>query len=325
MILIISENTDNFSLATENWLNKYGVKYFRINSEGPIEFLTWVLTNTSCEILLANKIGSDILILSKTTVWHRRGRINFALNFNPMVLAKEYVEFLNNESAHLFNAMMLVLKEENHLIGTHVSQKDNRLYNQYLAIKYGFKTPASIITSSKKRLIEFKSKYKDLVVKPISNVFMRTVGTDHLRGEIKVFNQQYTDELPNDFFPMLFQEKIDRDFEVRVFCFNNGLYAMAVIPNRTQNDIVDVREINQKSIRQVPIGIPSEIKNKIIKILNALQLDTASFDFIVDTKGDFYFLELNPYGMLNNMDIDCNFPIAKNVAKFLIQYDTREN
>ena len=65
---------------------------------------------------------------------------------------------------------------------------------------------------------------------------------------------------PDFFFPTLFQQKIEKDFDIRVFYLDGICYSMAIFNSR-----VDFRE-DYSNNRNVPIKLPKHIELKIHKL-----------------------------------------------------------
>ncbi|NJO92369.1 MAG: hypothetical protein HC831_27910 [Chloroflexia bacterium] len=68
----------------------------------------------------------------------------------------------------------------------------------------------------------------------------------------------------------------------------------------------------------VPYKLPDEIKNKLIALMNEIELDTGSIDMIVDKKGKYIFLEVNPNGQYGLVSDTCNYYLEKEIADYLM-------
>ena len=318
-MFIITDLTDIFSNRVGDWLRCNNKTYHRINAEEPIKHIHLEIRNDSCTFSLLRQCDIVELLLTNTLTWHRRGFLSFSLPINPTDLNKEVYLYLQEESKTLSDGILMILKEMNLLIGNHIFEKGNKLYNLYLASICGIKIPNTFVTNTKERLKRIYLDYPELIVKPLSDSFFIKVKDHNLIGFVTDFDEAFLDLLPESFFPCCFQEKIDRDFEIRTFVFCGKIHSMATFMDSDGANITDLKEIEGKRKRCVPFTLPNVIKDNIFKMLKKLELDSASFDFIVDKNGDIFFLELNQFGLLNEMSYYCNYNIEEFVAKTLIE------
>nr|BFF38227.1 hypothetical protein BACY1_00320 [Tenacibaculum mesophilum] len=122
-----------------------------------------------------------------------------------------------------------------------------------------------------------------------------------------------------EFFPSLVMEKIEKDLEIRTFYLDGNFYSMAIFSQSSKQTMVDFRKHNDKKPNKTePYKLPKTIEEKLEKLFNKLGLNCGSVDLIVDTKGDFVFLEINPVGQYGMVSIPCNYNLDKIIAKYLI-------
>ncbi|WP_238586871.1 hypothetical protein [Chryseobacterium sp. Leaf405] len=120
-----------------------------------------------------------------------------------------------------------------------------------------------------------------------------------------------------DFFITFFQEKIEKDFEIRSFYLKGEIWSMAIFSQNDDNTKVDSRKYNGKIInRNVRYNLPKDLEEKIILLMNKLDLSSGSLDFI-KSGNKFYFLEVNPVGQFGNVSFYCNYDLAYKLAENL--------
>ena len=114
-----------------------------------------------------------------------------------------------------------------------------------------------------------------------------------------------------------FQEKIDKDFEIRSFYLDGKLWSTAIISQNDEQTKIDYRKYNSNiPNRNVSYKLPNEIEEKADKLMKLLDLNCGSIDFI--KSGDkFYFLEINPTGQFLGLSITCNYNLDKEIASYL--------
>lgn len=97
--------------------------------------------------------------------------------------------------------------------------------------------------------------------------------------------------------PSLFQEFIDKEYELRVTVVGNAVFPVKIASQEYLETAIDWRnpDFIQK-LRYTPIDLPREIHDRCHSMLKTLGLEFGAFDFAVDKKGVCYFLEVNPNG-----------------------------
>src|SRR5690606_37104626 len=131
---------------------------------------------------------------------------------------------------------------------------------------------------------------------------------------------------PNYFFPALFQVKVKKAIELRIFAFFDLIFCTAFISSRESNKSeIDVRIlIAEGKTESYPFLLPASIKEKINSMMKALKLDMASIDLIIDEEGEYVFLDLNPFGQISMLS-DSFSHLEKDVVNKVIDYAKRRN
>lgn len=129
----------------------------------------------------------------------------------------------------------------------------------------------------------------------------------------------------NERFPFtLFQVYIDKEFEVRSFFLDGNFYSIAIFSQNDSQTRIDFRNYNRKKPnRTIPFNLPEDIKKRLLCFLKKAKLRMGSFDLIKSTKGQYYFLEINPVGQFGMVSFPGNFYLEKRLAKYLIYEDQR--
>jgi glutathione synthase/RimK-type ligase-like ATP-grasp enzyme len=119
----------------------------------------------------------------------------------------------------------------------------------------------------------------------------------------------------NDFFASLVQTKIEKKLEIRSFFLIDTFYSMAIFSQTNPQTSTDFRKYDDSlPNRTVPFNLPGKIEKKLRRLLKKLQLNTASIDLLIDKKGDYIFLEVNPVGQFGMVSIPCNYHLEKRIA-----------
>jgi len=194
--------------------------------------------------------------------------------------------------------------------------------NKYIALtaakKVGMEIPETILTNSKEKLILFKEKHRKVICKSMNIGFYYSDAKYKYGSYTNLINNNDLQQIPEKFGLTLFQQYIEKDFEIRCFCFNKYFYSVAYFSQNRKKTKIDYRKHDGGNpFRQVPINIPSILKQKIKFLFKELGLTTGSID-IISRNGKYYFLEVNPVGIFDNVSFFGNWYIERDIANFLI-------
>lgn len=307
MILISSNITDYTTNLVIEWLNFYNKKFLRINEEDS-SFFSIKDDNIFIEIDDKKINLNDI-----NSYWYRRGTIK--INLNKGKIFDEY--FLEQERVFTDYINHFLLTKEKKLNNI----RDNEI-NKLKVLKHaesiGIKTPKTYIINNKNDLSKIINIHKKIITKNISGS-----GMFNINGKINVV---YTKELsfqdlfliPNVFYPSLFQEKIEKKYEIRTFYIKERFYSIAILSQGSDQTSVDYRKYNiDNPNRTIPYILNENLQEKIKQLMIILNLDSGSIDFIVDKEDNLYFLEVNPVGQFSNVSIIGNYYLEELIAKEL--------
>ena len=323
MILILSEDKDITTDIVIEWFLSFQIKFVRVNDFNFYNIIQSVNLNKIDSNIIFKIDTNTFDIQDISSIWFRRGRFYFQIK-NDLKKAKDekdtFTKHLDAEVETLSQYIYFKLKQKPS-INNPLCYNMNKLLALEYALKVGLDIPNTIITKEKKELICFK-KEQSIITKNIQDVLLfesrKYSGTTTL--ELKNEN---IDEMNDEFFYSLFQYKIEKKYELRIF-YLNGLFYTAAIFNHNKN-IVDIRTAhpnNNKALaRIVPYNLPPEIKEKLHQFMLLAKLESGSIDMIVNKEGEYVFLEVNPVGQLDYVSKMCNYNIEKEIALQLMKYN----
>lgn len=329
MIIIVSQSSEESTNQVIDWLDFLGASFKRVNgcdfeASSKKAFLYSITDKKS-------KLSMDGVNLSTSvqSVWYRRwidtdyfGSV-ILKGVNSGILDHTVANHLTNESIELAGAIATVYEDAawlNHPGLTRI----NKLDVLQKATKLGLVVPETIITNSKKELNRFLSRSGKVITKSIYN--MRPLAHD---GEI--FSQYTTEvseevltQIPDFFFPSLFQKSIDKNFEIRTFFLEGEFYSIAIFSQQDQRSKNDFRKYNfEVPVRESVYALPNTLKKKLFKLMQHFNLNSASLDLIKSMDGEYVFLEINPLGQFGMVSLPGNFYLEKKIAQTLIKKDEK--
>ncbi len=336
MILILSHN--HIEEPTNNvidWLRFKEAKFKRINGDDFI--LSKNFTLDLEKKTLENNVYETIYPDDVSIVWYRRWikPLVRSVNFNgyiknnfsvpEILLIESYETFLKNELTAYSNGIFSLFDNKEWIPNVQSTRgKLNKIDVLFKAKKLGLQIPNTIITTSKEVLINFYKKNETLITKPIFEVLPMIYKKTSISMYTRLVELSDINNFPDQFSPSLFQKKIDKLFEIRVFIYKKKLFSMAIFSQNDDQTKVDFRNYNdQKPNRNVPFKLPKDISNKIFKLMANLKLNTGSIDLMVSKENDYIFLEINPVGQLGMVSLGGNYYLEKMIADDLIRIDNK--
>ncbi|MDO8571688.1 MAG: grasp-with-spasm system ATP-grasp peptide maturase [bacterium] len=340
MILILSQSY--LEVSTEqvmDWLENFGVPFMRINGEDidrdlPIAFKL----RGDCATVTFQDESLPIQMEDIKVVWHRRWRLqsrhhtlnllHYSLSASPAKFAGAgAVTQLDDELAKVSGLLFRILDRAKWL-GHPRTANPNKLLVLIEAAKVGLDTAVTLITTDKKQLGLFIEEHKRTITKACSNTPMLISKDDSYIGYTSELSPQIIDELPSRFFPSLFQECLNKDYELRIFYLDGQCYSMAIFSQNDDQTRTDFREYNYaKPNRCVPFLLPQEVSGKIVRLMRELRLETGSIDMVKTTDGRYVFLEVNPNGQFGMVSQPCNYFLERKIAEHLkmgLEYEKTE-
>jgi ATP-GRASP peptide maturase of grasp-with-spasm system len=342
MILIISHNSLDYPTEIVfDWIRHFGIECQRINGSDLINDWSFdIHLNTFGPLHLQSP---NIDLLNVTAVWMRRWMRPDEFNeIDAMSLQKSHSsdgvqdhilsqlatdinQQLRDEFKGLSHYFFEILKGKPTLGNSFYSAKDpNKATQLLIAKECGLKIPDTLITRSRSSLLSFVRNHHKVICKNIYEI-----NFFHFNGSFASYTSLITEEaieqLPESFYPSLFQEFIDKEFEVRVFYLDANLYSMAIFSSNDNKTEIDFRQYNEfKPNRNIPLQLPAEVEEKIKTFMDKCNLHTGSLDLIYTKTGEFVFLEVNPGGQFGMVSSPCNYNLEKIVAEYLIKISKNE-
>lgn len=303
MITIISEVSDSSTSLICLWLKKLNIDFKRYNSINDIDF---TITNSK-------KVEVEIGVL-----WYRRALKTILGTFSGK--SDSWSRGINNELLSVQNSFFNSFKSK-HNIGSPYTSRINKIHQLEVAENVGLQVPKYIVTSNKKDLIDFIRLFEKTVTKPISDVFTVMYEEFYSIPYSKYCTEKDLEYLDSKIFPVFCQEYIPKEYELRIFVFEDCIYPMAIFSQANDKTKVDFRRYDyNKPNRRVRYTINKTLENRIKELMKNLRLQTGSIDILV-FKGEYYFLEVNPVGQFGMVSYPCNYGIEKDIANKLIELD----
>lgn len=197
---------------------------------------------------------------------------------------------------------------------------ENKLEVLAFAKKHGITIPNSAVVSSKQGILKFAANNKSFITKGISGSGSVNLGNNLYSSYTTDVYTEDLSELNETFVPCFLQEKLDKAYEIRAFFLDRKFYSMAIFSQSDEQTSTDFRQYNRERMnRMVPYQLPQGIEDKLVSLMDSLNLDTGSVDIVKTKEGEYVFLEVNPEGQFGMVSIPCNYNLEEKMANYLIR------
>lgn len=290
-ILVVSVQHDYATNKVLQWFQCYQIPFKRINVD-----------STEDIIYELSKLNFNEF----SGYWYRRGELINRINNNAYnIEVQKYLLENNRKILEYFEYKMMKKKNLNSFFNSDL----NKLIVLEIARELGLSIPDFQLLDTTKS-VDSNSIYK--TINGDGNIF------DYKNNSVfNVLTQEHKENIDYEFSLTLFQKKIEKKYEVRVFYMNEDFYSMAILSQRNQATRIDSRAIGeQDKSRMVPFSLPTIVKQKLKKLMIDIGINSGVIDLIVTPSNEYIFLEVNSFGHFGLISYNCNYYIEEKIAKF---------
>ena len=185
---------------------------------------------------------------------------------------------------------------------------ENKVFQLLYAGKSGFLLPDSFIGNSSKVADGFGEMKS--IIKPL------TTGKVLTKNGIELYQTNYFDRLWDDisFTPIYLQKYINKNFEVRLTYIDGYFFPVRI----DSDDKLDWRK-NYSGLKYSVVECPDKIRQQCEHLLKHFDLNYGAFDFIVNEKNEWIFLEVNPNGQWQWLEHELGLPISEKIVDYLVR------
>lgn len=201
----------------------------------------------------------------------------------------------------------------------------NKLSVLNQANEIGLNVPDYLITNSKDELKEFYYKNNGkIITKAIGNFTKVHTKNNYSINPIytKEIDSYIIDSISEKFSPSFFQETIEKKYEYRILYFNKKCYPVLILSQENKLTQIDSRLHDEAfEARLAPVDIDQVLEDKIIELMELLDLNIGCLDFLYSMENKYYFLEVNPVGQFGGYSARCLLDFEKEIVKELVRID----
>jgi glutathione synthase/RimK-type ligase-like ATP-grasp enzyme len=306
-ILLISDTKDYTTDYIAVELEKRHQSYLRIDKDKLSEYKVHFDFNNL--VLLINKKSVEYLISDSTlrSIYYRvptylRETFSRAVLPEDQLSSSQWMAFIRNLT--VFERAIWV----NNPISSY--KAENKLFQLLYAKIIGFNIPNTYIVNYCDNCIDSDEK---LIVKSLDTAILK-IGDKEGFAYSNVISRNELKNYDLSISPIVLQEYLYPKIDLRVTVIGEKVYAVKI----TKNDKGvegDWRKL-KNDVDFIPVTLPIHVTRNCIEIVKALDLNFGGID-LIESKGLYYFIEINPTGEWAWLVNSSNLPIYEGICDFL--------
>lgn len=185
------------------------------------------------------------------------------------------------------------------------------------ALEVGFRIPKTLMSNDPKQIIDFILMMGGTVLfKSFNAVAWEKNSDSWLQNMSTLINKNMINDSAK-LCPAIYQEFIRKQADIRVIIMGKQIFSI-------QQDSLNTRYVDSRlsSFLEkpdiMPIELPDSIKLHCLQLMECLGLIFGCIDLILDTSGDYWFLEVNPNGQFLGYEEICpSLPLLDTFCELL--------
>jgi glutathione synthase/RimK-type ligase-like ATP-grasp enzyme len=307
MILIISTSGDLHALCVQRELSKrahINSSLFCIDRIVSNSIFSLSIGTADDRVVFTDADGRSFCLSDARVIWLRRLRIPDA-SPRPSSDTKS-IGFVETEARSAVAAMINMAKPAVWISEPGATfRASDRIYQLSVANDCGFRVPATIVSQSRREVMDFAAQLRcPIVVKAVAGTHPTFLLTRFLGDPADI------NELAYQACPAIYQEFIPGTRHIRLNCFGDRSYAA----------MLETEELDWRPNLSIPISsvdVPEELHRAVRKVLDALELSMGVIDIKLTPEGEYVWLEVNPQGQFLFLDALTDLNLIERFSDYL--------
>jgi len=319
LVLLITHSGDFYTVdRVAQALSRRGAKPFRLNTDMfplSVELATHISKSGNKHWL---KYGEEYLNVEQVrAVWMRR-------IWQPQLapdLAPQYRTACIRESVTALDGFWDSLREAHWVDDLQrINIAENKLRQLRVAQEIGLSIPRTLVTNSPSEAREFFLELEGkVVVKLLTPLSYSMKGSSFFLYTSKVKEEDLLDAETLSYCPMIFQEQIPKQRELRIVFVDGNCFVGALDASEYAASTTDWRRADDNNLRWKPFQLPDKLEKSLNLFMKKFGLLFGAFDFIQTPSDEYFFLEINPTGEWGMLERDLELPISNAIANALLK------
>jgi MvdC family ATP-grasp ribosomal peptide maturase len=319
VVLLITHSSDFFTIdRVAEALLKKGVQPFRLDTDKfPLEVQLTARFDKSKSYHTIEYDNHSISTEQVQSIWMRR-------IWKPELsqeLAPQFREACIRESQATLEGFWDSLKQARWIDDLdRINYASSKLRQLRIASEVGFVIPQTLVTNKPEAAQEFFHQVDGKMVTKLLTALSYSMEANSsfflYTSIVKEEDLQNADSLR--YCPMVFQEQIPKQQELRVVYVNGNVFVGALNADVYAAAKADWRKPGVDVGAWLHHQLPEEVVRRLQDFMSRLGLSFGSLDFILTPSGEYVFLEINPIGEWGMLEKDLQLPISSAIADALV-------
>lgn len=318
IVLLITHSGDFFTIdRVAEALSKKGVQPFRLDTDRFPLAVELTAHFDNCKSYHTIEYGGYSISTEQVqAVWLRR-------IWEPKLsadLAPKFREACIRESQATLNGFWDSLRNAHWVDNLEcINAANDKLRQLRVATEVGFVIPQTLVTNKAESAKEFFHQVNGKMVSKLLTPLSRTMESTSFFFYTSVVKEEDLQDAESlRYCPMVFQEQIPKQWELRVVYVNGKVFVGALDASIYNTSKVDWRKPGVDVGVWQHYDLPEQVLRRLQIFMNKLGLLFGALDFIVTPSEDYVFLEVNPVGEWGMLEKDLDLPIASAIADTLL-------
>lgn len=264
----------------------------------------------------AEVISNGVNLNDVISVWYRKPNYLAAEDFERLAIPTPFQEYASHQYQRGVKALFDLLNGSYWVSRpSSISRADNKILQLEVANSVGLSIPETLVTTSPEAVTKFRHQIGDIVTKTIGVPMFK------VNGQWKIYyTQTYLQDAAMDLSglsitPMIFQQKVEKQADIRVTVIGNSIFACRIItPGQDWRTYIGSNEISYEVYK-----LPEQIRTGCLELVQRLGLEFGAIDFVEDKNGNLWFIEINPNGQWGFVEQHTGMHMAKAMADLLLR------
>ena len=186
------------------------------------------------------------------------------------------------------------------------------------AHQVGIKTTNSYVGNSKDSIFNFLEHNEPGALKTLHQMNLSHEGEPTMLLTQKVYLEDFSSYQQSHESPLFLQKYLEKKYDLRLIIIGQKVMSCKIDATQSPVGQVDYRAYDLPNTPHSEVEIPVDLHNKVLQLCNLLQLEYACLDFCVDFSGQYWLLDVNPFGRYLWMEYATGMPISNSLSDFLM-------
>lgn len=208
--------------------------------------------------------------------------------------------FAKGETGETLKSLWRAIDEHVWLNAPHrLLRASNKPEQLTIANSMGFNIPDTYIGTNQKHIEKFYEKHSGkIIAKAVKHGFNFDGNKARVAATQKIDKATLASLKDYATIPMIFQQHIVKEYDIRVTVVGNETFATAIKSQDNEETKIDWRlsDYYKIPLNQHKVDLPEKVKELCIDITKKFSLRYSAIDLALGKDGNYYFFELNPNG-----------------------------